>query len=399
LTLLYAVGQFVNGQLGDRFGARRISALGAVGSALLNGFVFLTVLWNPNDGISKRDLLWVLVLFWGVNGFFQAMGWSPMVRVMAHWFPIAGRGRIMGLLGTSYQLGAAFAQLLAIFLTGYWVQKMSGDWRMVFLVPAALLLAAGIFFGILLRNRPEEVGLPPVDETGHEDRNLISPSAVRRPAQRTIWANIIVTVTNPRLWIVACAFFLLDANRYGFVNWLPAYVDKYAAESRGALLADFKRIMTICIHPLAGSLGVVICGWATDRFFGGRRAPVIAMSLALLGIFSILFSQVNPGNDVLLVVVVAAVGFFTYGAHILMVGHAAQDFGDKEGSAGAAGFIDSMGYIGASLAGWGAGEFIDLRGYPFTFSLAGICALAGAALICMLWKATPQRDAHDGKRK
>ena len=151
--------------------------------------------------------------------------------------------------------------------------------------------------------------------------------------------------------------------------------------------------MTICIHPLAGSLGVVTCGWATDRFFGGRRAPVIAVSLSALGVFSILFSRVNPGNTVLLVAAVAAVGFFTYGAHILMVGHAAQDFGRKEGSAGAAGFIDSMGYIGASLAGWGAGILIDLKGYPFTFSLAGICALAGAALICLLWKARPQPDA------
>jgi len=50
---------------------------------------------------------------------------------------------------------------------------------------------------------------------------------------------------------------------------------------------------------------------------------------------------------------VAIIGFCTYGPHILMVGHAAQDFGKKSGAAGAAGFIDGMGYIGASLAGWG----------------------------------------------
>lgn len=38
--------------------------------------------------------------------------------------------------------------------------------------------------------------------------------------------------------------------------------------------------------------------------------------------------------------VVAAVGFCTYGPHILMVGHAAQDFGKKSGASGAAGLID-----------------------------------------------------------
>ena len=35
LTLMYAVGQFVNGQLGDRFGARIISTVGAFGSVLI----------------------------------------------------------------------------------------------------------------------------------------------------------------------------------------------------------------------------------------------------------------------------------------------------------------------------------------------------------------------------
>ena len=73
-----------------------------------------------------------------------------------------------------------------------------------------------------------------------------------------------------------------------------------------------------------------------------------------------------------------------------MVGHAAQDFGRKQGAAGAAGFIDGMGYIGASLAGWGAGRLIDMKSYGYTFKTAGICALIGAALICILWKMKPQ---------
>jgi OPA family glycerol-3-phosphate transporter-like MFS transporter len=75
-----------------------------------------------------------------------------------------------------------------------------------------------------------------------------------------------------------------------------------------------------------------------------------------------------------------------------MVGHAAQDFGRKEGAAGAAGFIDGIGYIGASLSGWGAGKLIDMKDYGFTFVMAGICALIGAALISVLWKINPQSE-------
>ena len=113
--------------------------------------------------------------------------------------------------------------------------------------------------------------------------------------------------------------------------------------------------MKRCIHPLAGSAGAILAGWATDRFFGGRRAPVIVVLLAALGFFSVIFPYIDPNNTGLVVTVVALIGFCTYGPHILLVGHAAQDFGKKSGAAGAAGFIDGMGYIGASLAGWGAG--------------------------------------------
>jgi len=55
-----------------------------------------------------------------------------------------------------------------------------------------------------------------------------------------------------------------------------------------------------------------------------------------------------------------------------------------------------MGYIGASLAGWGAGKLIDVKGYSFTFIMAGICALIGAVLICMIWRHRPLEHRANG---
>lgn len=384
LTLMYALGQFVNGQLGDRFGTRLIVTIGCVGSVLMNLSVFGALTASRYDGASPSTIRTLLIIFWGINGFFQAMGWSPVVKAMAHWFPLKGRGKTMGWLGTCYQLGAACGQLLALFLVSTWVSRFSGDWRMVFVVPAVFFAVTGIFFYCSLRNRPEDVGFPPVDE----HLTVIEAKASHKP--RSLGKNIIATVSNPHIWIVAAAFFLLDVNRYGFVNWLPAYILETQTSLGEYVSAGFwKNAMKIGIHPLAGSIGVIVCGWATDRFFQGRRAPVIALALLALGIFSIVFPTVDASNTNMLVLVVALVGFFTYGAHILMVGHAAQDFGHKQGAAGAAGFIDGMGYIGASLAGWGAGKLIDIQSYDFTFTVAGICALIGAVLISILWKMKP----------
>ena len=125
------------------------------------------------------------------------------------------------------------------------------------------------------------------------------------------------------------------------------------------LLGSFGEVMKRCIHPLAGSAGAILAGWATDRFFGGRRAPVIAIAAGAAGpVLDCLPVHQLRRRGWLVITVVGIIGFCTYGPHILMVGHAAQDFGRKQGAAGAAGFIDAMGYIGASLAGWGAGALI-----------------------------------------
>ena len=341
LTIMYAIGQFVNGQLADRFGTSVIATLGVAGSVLMNIAVFFTVIFSPDKRANPKIMLIFVTSFWGINGFFQAMGWAPMVRIMAHWFPAENRGKIMGMLGTCYQFGGAFANLLAFFLVGYYVQKFGGDWRAVFWVPAVLFAVVGVFFFMMIRNYPEDVGLPPV-ETAEQDHPTIT-------RHTSIVHNVLRTLENPYLWVMAGTFFMLDVNRYGFVNWLPAFV---AERGSGSWMKD---MMKLCIHPLAGSAGAVFAGWATDRFFKGRRAPVIAILLAILGLSSIIFPHLDPKNSALVISVIALVGFCTYGPHILMVGHAAQDFGKKSGAAGAAGFIDSYGLYWSKPRGLGCG--------------------------------------------
>ena len=61
----YGLGQAINGNLGDKFGARRLMALGALLSCGLN--------WGVSFAFSFKSAL----ILWSANGFAQSLGWAP----------------------------------------------------------------------------------------------------------------------------------------------------------------------------------------------------------------------------------------------------------------------------------------------------------------------------------
>src|SRR6478736_2999556 len=97
----YALGQFVFGALGDRFGSRRIVLLGMMAS-------IITAAWM---GVCNSALaMGVLFAFQGV---WQSSGWAPLAKNMGQFFSRAERGSILGLWCTNYALGGFIATIVA----------------------------------------------------------------------------------------------------------------------------------------------------------------------------------------------------------------------------------------------------------------------------------------------
>ncbi len=373
LFVMYSLGQFVNGQLGDKYGARKLVFVGMIGSALLN-IVF-----------SFSTAFGFMMVVWGLNGYFQSMGWSPQVKTMANWFTVAQRGKWMGLMGSCYQIGNALAWLLASYLAANY------SWRTLFWVPSIMVLISSIHFVIRLRNAPEEVGssahrTASEDRLGrsHETTKLDPTSApvcrVTEDKHMGFGYTVKVCLTNPRIWGVSIAFFCLDIIRYGFFYWAPVFL----IEVQGASISSAG--LSVAVLPIAGSAGSIFCGWATGRFFDNRRAPVVCLCLFGLAIFSYLFYYAPPGAWVLGLIYLALIGFCTYGAHVLMVGHAAQDFAGRKAAASAAGFIDGFGYIGAAMTGIFTGWLVDNYSWTAGFWYWIIAALVAAFIMLALWR-------------
>ncbi len=102
--LFYALGQFYNGFLSDKFGPRLIVGIG----------LFLSVLANIFMGFGASLLVFGLLLC--VNGTGQSTGWSGTVKNMASWFRRKERGVVMSWWSTCYVVGAIVAAGLATFV-------------------------------------------------------------------------------------------------------------------------------------------------------------------------------------------------------------------------------------------------------------------------------------------
>jgi sugar phosphate permease len=355
LKIAYAVGQLVNGQLAERISARKLLAVGMLGSAALN------VLFGFSSG------LYFLIFVWACNGYCQALGWTPCMRVATNWIPLGRRGRLFGLLGTSYQVTASATYVV----TGQAIEHFG--WHAAFYVPAAILAAAAVFMLVFLRESPDEPVISQVD--------------LPHPTSSSTWSeNLIHTLTNPALWLLAIALFLLDACRYGFVDWGVTHLKE--VQGSGVGISGIK----YAVLPAGGIAGALLAGWATDHYFHGRRAPVIAGCLVLLGLFTLVYDWMARTSLTGTLVLLVLIGFCIFGAQVLLVGTAPADVARRGTAAAAAGFVNFMGYVGAAMGDKITGYVAEDYGWQTaTWHWAG-WAFAGAAAAACLWNVKAKQE-------
>jgi sugar phosphate permease len=308
------------------------------------------------------------------------------MRVVANWIPPHRRGKMIGIIGTSYQLTAALT-----FVVSGWSAHWLG-WRGAFYVPSALLALAALHMLLFLRERPTGhggIGFQAVGEDSkHRQAGSLShatghaeATAATAPAQATWQDNVIATIANPALWFVAVSLALLDACRYGFTDWGLTHLKEVQGTHVGTAALKY------AVLPAGGIAGALVAGWATDRFFQGRRAPVIAGLLVLLGLLALVYDAVARTSLGGTIVVLMAIGFCIFGPQVLLVGTAPADFAKRGTAAAAAGFVNFMGYLGAFAGDWVTGYVAGTFGWAAAVQCWAGFAFAAALAAACLWNA------------
>jgi OPA family glycerol-3-phosphate transporter-like MFS transporter len=147
------------------------------------------------------------------------------------------------------------------------------------------------------------------------------------------------------------------------------------------------------VLPAGGIAGTLVAGWATDRFFGGRRIPVMVAMLVTLGVLVLGYDWVVRTNAIASVATLAVIGALIFGPQVLLVGTTPVDLAKQGAAAAACGFVNFFGYLGAAGGDLMTGRLVDRYDWHVALWFWAACAFAGAVIVLPLWTARATKAA------
>jgi len=329
--LVFGVASLGWGILSDRIGTRPVVLLGGI---LFGAGMLLT---------SRITEEWHLYLTFGVlGGVGISAFYVPLTSTVTRWFT-KRRGLAVAIVSAGNGLGILVMSPLARILISTF------GWRATFLIFGLLAWGIVIPCALLIRNRPEDLGVTAYGGAPNEGRIGMTPSEALR--------------SRP-FWLIAVAHFFCCAGHSGPIFHMVAHaMDLGIPKLAAATLLGWSGATSI---P-----GRIATGLFADRY-GAKTALVSLLTLQAAVVASYLVA-----HHVLSLYAVSTFFGIAYGGVMPLYALVAREyFGDKVmGTAyGAIFFISSVGMgLGSYAGGW---AFDILGNYHLLYIASALMALA-----------------------
>jgi predicted MFS family arabinose efflux permease len=194
---------------------------------------------------------WQLILLWGVvvglsTGF---VGGFLAAYIAGRWFR-AREGFVVGLLTAANAAGQlVFLPTMASLVTHF-------GWRIMSLVLAGAVIVFLPLPALLMRNRPEDVGLRPYGDLGTSRSEVMHEGNPITVAFRAL----AIGARFRDFWLIAGGYFICGATTNGLIgtHLIAACVDHGLSEIAGAGLLAATGVFAL--------LGGTLAGWLSDRW-------------------------------------------------------------------------------------------------------------------------------------
>lgn len=369
MSLVYGVSKFTSGILCDRSNPRYFMGLGLI----------LTGICNILFGLFSSVLMFAI--FWGLNGWFQGWGWPACTKQLTHWYGRTERGRWWSMCTTSQNLGAFLVAYLAAYCAKWY------GWRFGMFAPGILCVITGAWLLNRLRDVPQSLGLPSIEQF-KEEPMVDKHSQVHLLSIRQILFEQILT--NKYVWILALSYFFVYIVRVAVNDWGPIYL----VEIKG--YSPVEAAMGVSSFEAGGFFGMLMAGWTSDRWFEGKRVPVMILGALCLGVAVYSLWYVASQQLLLTSLLIGVIGFLVFGPQML-IGLAAAEFVTKKAASTSNGFVSCFASLGAIIAGYPLGKIAEVFGWHAFIVTLVICAALLALVLIPIWSV--KSAVEEGKKE
>jgi len=347
---IYAIGQLVNGYIGDRVNSRTFIFIGLVVSAVLN------VLF----GFSS--ILIILVLLWGANGIFQSMLWGPIVRTLSNWYPSRMHNSVA--FGMSFSLIIGY--LLAWGISGLVLARL--EWRWAFWIPAGIVLLLACVWYVMARNKPSDAGFSDVHLVRHENGEGIDDDYIETETESVPFWKLI---KGTNLLFIAFTGIAQGMIKDSVSFWSP----KLLMDTQN--LSLILTVGVVLIIPVLNFIGIIFAGWLNRLLKYKEKLTILLLMLGSC-ISSLGLVFLIDKSAVLSVILIAGASAFVFGANPAMTAIIPLSYKQYGRVSSVAGFIDFSIYLGSGLAGAFTGFIVDSSGWNNVFIMWCLISFLGA---------------------
>lgn len=395
--VIYGISRFINGFLADRIKAKRVMmAVGLALSALVNVLIGLSPEMNSifhfldNNGKATAGLVYFIGSLWLLNGYTQGMGFPPCGSLIAHWIKPSELALKQSIWNSSHSIGAGLVALLCgtVILNNFGYEA----WQWCFFIPAILAFMGSFLLVFGLKDDPSDVGLP-APETMDENLPVKSVSNETPEYAKRAYNALVkkMVFRNPLIWVLSITNFCVYVIRFTILDWGSTFLTQY----KGLSIQTASTVVAAS-EIVGGIIGILVAGWATDKFFKSRahRTCFVGLAGAIISFF--IFWRMPAGNNGLAILFIILASFFIYMPQGL-VGAACSNQATKRVAASANGLAGIFGYASTVVSGLLFGYLADKFGWNSVFEVSLIVGLAGLVVIGSMWNAPADGYAKASK--
>ena len=227
--------------------------------------------------MSQVNQIWQVIVLWGLAGLSSSFAtFIATAAVGSNWF-IKKRSLAMGILSGSIGVGGFIIPILATSFIA------SIGWRTAWLALAGVGVL-GLISGLLVKNRPEDMGQLPDGKPAEPDQE--KAKALGTQPETKYW-TVKKALLQRSTWMI---FIFMTANFFAWATMMAHQV----AYVQGLGATPMIAAITMGVVPGASLIGGVGCGVLAVKF-GSRRMAIISMGIYTLALVILLAAKSLPG--------------------------------------------------------------------------------------------------------